>query len=102
MARGQAARPGDTRVAQNGYHYTRTATKWRLTHHIVAEQTLGRSLHEEERVEFIDGDRKNRNPNNLRVVAKGRGSVRRKIAQLQARIDELQAQKAELEASLMK
>jgi hypothetical protein len=102
MARGKAAKPGDTRTAPNGYHYTRTEKEWRLTHHIVAEQTLGRPLTEDERVEFIDRDRKNLKAGNLRVIKKGRGSVRRRIAQIEERIRELEAQKADLEAQLAK
>jgi hypothetical protein len=100
MPRGKAAKPGDQRVAANGYHYTRTEKEWRLTHHIIAEQALGRPLTEEERVEFIDRDRSNLDPSNIVVRQQGTGSTRRRIAQLTARIEELQAQRAELERSL--
>ena len=96
MSRGKAAKPGDTRTSANGYHYTRTESKWRLTHHIVAEKSLGRPLKEDERVEFMDKDRTNLAASNLRVVQVGRGSARRRIAQINVRIDELNAEKAEL------
>jgi hypothetical protein len=94
MARGRAAQPGDTRVAANGYHYTRTETEWRLTHHIIAEEKiLGRPLLPEERVVFI-GSRRELHPDNIKVTVKGRGSTRRRIAQIEARIEELKAERA--------
>ncbi len=92
MARGKAATIGDTRTAQNGYHYTRTADGWRLTHHIIAEERiLGRPLKEDERVVFI-GDRKDLRPDNLKVIEKGKASIRRRIAALEARKAEIQAE----------
>jgi hypothetical protein len=93
MPRGKAAQEGDTRVAPNGYHYTRTATEWRLTHHIVAEKyILGRPLREGERVTFRSNDKSNLDPSNIHVTIQGRGSLRRRKAQLEARIRELQAE----------
>lgn len=100
MSRGKASKPGDTRTAANGYHYTRTEHNWRLTHHIIAEQELGRALKEDERVEFVDRDRSNLSPGNIVVRQKGRGSTRRRIAQIDARIAELQAQRDELARGL--
>lgn len=104
MARGKVSPLGATMVSDNGYHYTKVmhqgSAKWRLTHHIVAERILGRALTEADRVEFIDKDRKNLSPKNIRVVPKGKASVRRRLAQITARIQELEAEKAELESSL--
>jgi hypothetical protein len=94
--RGQASKTGDTKTARNGYHYTRTEDRWRLTHHIVAETKLGRSLKESERVTFKDRNRKNLDPDNLIVVVKGATTVARERARLEARIAELQAQLREL------
>lgn len=96
MARGKAAKEGDERVAPNGYHYTRTSSKWRLTHHIIAEQILGRPLRDDERVSFKDKDRKNLSKDNIVISVQGSGSVARRRAQLQARIAELQAELASL------
>lgn len=70
MARGQKSQPGDTRVSLNGYHYTRTATKWTLTHRLIAEFKLGRPLKDIERVRFIDNDRTNLDPDNIVVYEK--------------------------------
>lgn len=98
MARGRNAEVGATRVAQNGYHYTKVQDDgtgkpgWRLTHHLVAEKKLGRAIRTDERVEFLDGKRSNLSPDNVRVVEKGRGSQRRRLAQLEARRDEIQAE----------
>lgn len=102
MPRGQAASEGDTRLAPNGYHYTRTATEWRLTHHIIMEKTLGRKLKEDERVIFVDGKRSNLDPDNIEVREKGTGSLRRRLAVIEARIAELQAEKDDIEKQISK
>lgn len=102
MPRGKAANIGDVRVSQNGYHYTRTEQGWRLTHHIAAEKYLGRSLHRDERVEFTGKDKTDFSESNIRVVRQGRGSLRRRKAQLQERIRELQAELAEIERDLLR
>lgn len=92
MARGKKANVGDERVAPNGYAYIRTETGWRLKHHVIAEEQLGRPLRVDERVVFHDGDRKNLKPSNIRVMLKGKASLRRRKAQLEARIEELKAE----------
>ena len=102
MPRGQKAREGDTRVAPNGYHYTRTATEWRLTHHIHAERYLGRPLREGERVEFVGKDKLDFSEGNIKVTVQGRGSLRRRKAQLEARIRELQAELDEVNKEIMR
>ena len=54
MPRGQKAEVGATRVAPNGYHYTKSDEyNWRLTHHIVMEAKLGRKLLPHYRVLFM-------------------------------------------------
>jgi hypothetical protein len=90
--RGSKSEVGDTRVAKNRYHYTKTEEKWELTHHLIAEEKLGRELSADERVVFKDGDRTNLDPDNIEVRRKATASLRRKEAQLVARISELQAQ----------
>lgn len=86
--RGKAARDGDTMVSANGYHYTKVDGKWKLTHHIVAEEMLGRSLHASERVIFIN-DKTDLSPENIRVVKKGKQTLQKRLAQLEARRDEI-------------
>jgi hypothetical protein len=92
MPRGKTAEIGDTRVAPNGYHYTRTEGGWVLTHHLAAEKLLGRPLRAEERVKFKSKDKTNFSPSNIEVILKGKSSLRRRKAQLEARIEELQAE----------
>jgi HNH endonuclease len=94
--RGQTSKPGDIRVAKNGYHYTRTVSGWRLTHHIMAEQLLGRPLHADEIVRFKDANRKNLEADNIIVVKKGAATAERTRARLIARVAELEAQLAAL------
>lgn len=89
--RGQKAQIGDTRVSSNGYHYTRTEAGWRLTHHLIAEKELGRPLESNESVRFV-GDKTDLSPDNITIVLKGKSSLRRRQAQLEARIAELQAE----------
>lgn len=100
--RGKASNVGDTRIAPNGYHNTRTESGWRLTHHIIMEQTLGRPLRPDERVTFKDGKRTNLKPSNIVVQDKGRTSLRRRLAALIARRDDIQAEIDDIEAQLRK
>lgn len=97
--KGVPSKVGDTMVNQNGYHHTRTEKGWRLTHHIVAEQMLGRDLVHGERVSFIDGNKKNLDPLNLEVTMVKQKSKATKRARLEARILELQAELDELNES---
>jgi len=92
VARGRNAKVGDTRVSDNGYHYTKCENKWRLTHHLIAEKKLGRALETGERVSFVDNDRTNLDPDNITVRKAGGGSLERRRGQLEARIQELQAE----------
>ena len=92
MPRGKEATIGDTRVSPNGYHYTRTEAGWRLSHHIVAEEMLGRPLNDGERVRFKSKNKLDLSEDNIEVVLKGKTSLRRRKAQLEARIEELQAE----------
>lgn len=85
---------GSERVSANGYAYTKSGGKWRLTHHIIAEEKiLGRPLRVGERVEFRDKNRENLDPNNIIVRPKGEGSVERRLAVVEDRIRELEAER---------
>jgi hypothetical protein len=100
MARGRSAEEGATYWSQNGYHYTKRDGKFQLTHKLRVEEKLGRKLLDSERVRFIDGDRRNLDPENLKVVTKGKVTLRTQLARLIARRDELDAQIADVEAKL--
>ncbi len=98
--RGQRSDLGAVRISPNGYHYTRTEQGWKLTHRLVVEETLGRKLAENERVRFLDGNRSNRDPNNLEVYIAHEGSKMKKLARLKARLAEVQAQIDDLEEDI--
>jgi hypothetical protein len=87
-------------VAPNGYHYTRYEDGWRLTHHALAEEKLGRPLREDERVVFVDGDRTNLDPANIEVKLKTAQTLRKKEARLVARIEQLQSELADVRAQI--
>lgn len=89
MARGKISEDGATFVNANGYHYTRVEGKWVATHHLVAQEKLGRTLRKDEFVSFADGQRNNLQPSNIIVKKRGQTSLRRRQAQLVSRIDDL-------------
>lgn len=100
MSKGLAADIGATRISQNGYHYTKTPTGWILTHRLVIEKQLGRLLHPDERIRFLDGDRTNISVDNLEVrIVKQTKSKEALKAQIQSKIDDLQARLEELDNS---
>jgi hypothetical protein len=67
MPRGQSAEVGTEKVSQNGYVYIKTEVGWRLKHHLVAEEKLGRPIASDERVYFRDKNRQNFNPSNIAI-----------------------------------
>jgi len=98
MARGKASKVGDTNISANGYHYTKTASGWELTHRIVARRKLGRDLLPNERIRFADGKRTNLRSANLIIYSVGEvrpnraAYLRRRIAALEVRLEELKAE----------
>jgi hypothetical protein len=97
--RGERSEEGATRWSANGYHYTKTEEGWKLTHRLVVErEVLGRSLKDDERVRFEDGDRNNLDPKNLAVYRVRQGSKERRRAQLLARRQEIDAELEELDS----
>lgn len=108
MARGNKLDVGTTRVAQNGYHYTKVADRgdgkegWRLTHHIYAEKYLGRPLRSDERVSFVTGNKLNFDVENIVVSEKGTTSLRRRRAIIEVKIQELQVELDEINKELEK
>lgn len=99
--RGEQAALGAKRVAANGYHYVKTGkgqTGWELRHHIVAQEKYGREVDTKiERVIFVDRNKENFDPDNIEVVPKKGVTNETKKARLDARIEELQAQRAALD-----
>jgi hypothetical protein len=98
MARGKQAKIGDENIAANGYHYIRTASGWRLKHHLIAEEKYGRFVDTtKEMVVFDDRNRENFNPDNIIIKPKSVGSDAKKRARIEARIQELQAELNDLD-----
>jgi hypothetical protein len=95
---------GSTYIAQNGYHYTKVeGGKWRLTHHLVMENHLGRVLIDGERVHFKDHDKTNyQDPNNLEIVYAKGATLQAKLARLEAKRDEIIGQIAILKDELVR
>lgn len=100
MARGKKSEVGDTRWSPNGYHYTRTAAGWELTHKLVAARTLGRPLLDNERCKFKDGDRTNLDSDNIEVYVTKEKSVNARLAQLYAKREEIDSEIMHLEGQL--
>jgi len=96
MPRGTPAKPGDVSIAQNGYSYTQTDLGRRLTHHLIAEESLGRPLTGNERVSFADGDRTNFDPTNIVVTVKHEQSINKRLTKINNKIHELQKERSEL------
>lgn len=96
MSRGRKAEVGTTKISPNGYHYTRTQSGWELTGRVIGAMKLGRALKPNERVRFLDGNRLNLDPENIEVRKVSIVTDKRK-ANLEIKIQELQAQLAELE-----
>lgn len=96
MGRGKNAINGAERKAPNGYWYVKVDGKWRLKHHIAMEQILGRPLQADESVRFVTGNKENYKSDNLRVVVKGKASLRRRLAVVEAKIDEYVAERDRL------
>jgi hypothetical protein len=96
VGRGQAATIGDTKTNVNGYTYEKTADRsWVAQHILVMEKHLGRRLAPGEYVSFNEGAP--RTPALLEnLTLRRRGDARRtnrsRIAQIRARIAELQAE----------
>lgn len=94
--RGTKVNDGATRIAPNGYHYTKQDGKWRLTHHIVYEKATGEKVDSTVTVRFKDSDRTNMAPDNLYAMPKKGVSkearkrvIKQRIAELQRELDAL-------------
>lgn len=100
MARGISAKEGATYVSDNGYHHTKQNGKFRPTHHIIAEKTLGRPLQPDERVVFGEKGKTDLSPDNITVVRKAKKTTPARIAALEAKIEELQDELETLKTQL--
>jgi hypothetical protein len=103
MPRGQRARIGDKTKNANGYEYEKTEERgWVGSHILVMEKHLGRELRPGEYVAFKGGHEPPITLDMIVLRRRGdfRGHVRARIAQIDQRIEELQAEKKLLEEGL--
>jgi hypothetical protein len=103
MPRGKTSKPGTRTINKNGYGYIKTEDRgWVGEHILVMEEHLGRRLEPGEYVQFKSDD--HTPPITLDMIElRKRGDFRSRkarIAQIEARIAELQAEKERLEEGL--
>lgn len=94
MPKGTASPVGTETVNQNGYRQRKTEDRgWVAVHVLLMEQKLGRKLEPNEFVKFKDGKRSNLDPRNLELRVRGDAkSPQARLAAVEARIEELQAE----------
>jgi hypothetical protein len=96
MPRGAEAPIGAERVAPNGYRYRKMDYGWELVSRVLMIEKIGRPLREDEYVAFIDGDKTNIVIENLEIRIRGKASLRKRLAQVEARLAEMLALRDEL------
>lgn len=90
MPRGQSAPLGTETINKNGYVQVKTEEGWVGKQVILMEEHLGRKLGKGERVRFKDGNRQNLDIDNLVVEVVRTAQGAKRIAELEARIADLQ------------
>jgi hypothetical protein len=81
-------------VSANGYHYTKRDGKQRLTHHILAEEILGRPIDTtSEMVRFKDGNRTNLKIENIEIIPKNKASLRKRLAVVEEHLRQYTAER---------
>ncbi len=65
---------------------------------MLIEKDIGRELRNNERIKFLDGDRKNLDLSNLIVYQVRQKTRQRRMSRLESRIEELQVELEELQA----
>lgn len=105
----QRRKVGDVVVAANGYSYTYVPgdddkPKRVLTHWLVAEKKYGRPPKADEQVRFVDGNRRNLNPDNIVYVSKANpvSALKRRRSTLIDKIREYKEELREVEEKLEK
>jgi hypothetical protein len=97
MGRGQRAQVGDRQVNKNGYEYVKTKDGWKGSHILVMEKHLGRPLLPGEYVAFLNGHRPPVTLDMIELRKRGdRKSKAARLAAIDARIEELQAERQAL------
>jgi hypothetical protein len=93
MPRGKRAQVGDVCINKNGYEYRKTEDGWVGTHTLVMEEKLGRKLLPGEFVAFLNGHTPPITLTMIELRKHGdRKSKAARIAAIEARMEELQAE----------
>jgi hypothetical protein len=93
MPRGHRSQIGDRTVNRNGYEYIRTENGWIGSHIVVMEEHLGRRLEPNEFVTFVNGHEPPITVDMLSLRRRGdRKSKAARIAEIESRIEDLQAE----------
>jgi hypothetical protein len=82
---------GDEFVNANGYTQVKTADRgWVAKHILIAEGKIGRRIDpKKEMVKFDDGNRSNLHSDNIKIIPRGQSSLRKRLAQLEAKRDDI-------------
>jgi hypothetical protein len=98
MPRGQQAEVGTRTKNKNGYWQTKTEDRgWMADHILLMEAHIGRRLRPNEFVKFKSEDRGNLDLGNLELRTRGDAkSAAARLAAIEVRIEELQAEAEEL------
>src|ERR1700742_4525365 len=102
MPRGQLAEVGTRTQNRNGYWQTKTEDRgWVADHILVMEEHIERQLRPNEFVKFKSEDRDNLGLDNLELRTRGDAkSPAARLAAIESRIEELQAEAEELRAQI--
>lgn len=102
MPRGQTSEVGAQRESANGYRYTKTHDRgWVLDHWLVWEEFAGRKVNPtKETIRFRDGNKHNMEPTNLTAIPKGTATLRKREAELMAKIKDYQDELAYVQKQL--
>lgn len=93
MPRGRKAQIGDRTVNRNGYEFVLTDEGWKGSHVVLMEEHLGRKLASNEYVGFLNGHIPPVTLDMIELRKRGdRKSKRSRIAEIEARIEELTAE----------
>lgn len=99
MGRGKTAEVGDTRIAKNGYHYTKIEDGWKLTHHLTAAKVLGRPVAANETVKILDKT-KPYDVDQVQVIIKKTVTLRRRKAIIESKMEELRIELEQINEEL--
>jgi hypothetical protein len=93
MPRGHAADIGQKTINKNGYECEKTKDGWVGCHILLMERHLGRKLEPGEYVAFLNGHNPPITIDMIELRKRGDRSPRRRLAEIEARIDELVAER---------